>query len=154
MEAHTGLLYVRTEDNLPFAVSFSSLPTTTKAALPAPTSQEVGGSSCGRRLGSMQALDISSSRILMHSNSWSGLPAFPTTGNHSPSTSAIGIPTFSDNECVSRSGFSDGCDARVVGAISLDTTWSALFRALMVATIPVYVWQRRRAGQAEPFNIG
>ena len=35
---------------------------------------------------------------------------------------------LSDNECVSRSGFSDGCDARVVGTISLDTTWSALFR--------------------------
>ena len=34
---------------------------------------------------------------------------------------------LSDNECVSRSGFSDGCDARVVGTISLDTTWSALF---------------------------
>ena len=35
---------------------------------------------------------------------------------------------LSDNECVVRSGFSDGCDARVVGTISLDTTWSALFR--------------------------
>ena len=35
---------------------------------------------------------------------------------------------LSDNECVSRSGFSDGCDAGVVGTISLDTTWSALFR--------------------------
>ena len=35
---------------------------------------------------------------------------------------------LSDKECVSRSGFSDGCDARVVGTISLDTTWSALFR--------------------------
>jgi uncharacterized protein (TIGR02001 family) len=34
---------------------------------------------------------------------------------------------LSDNECVSRSGFADGCDARVVGTISLDTTWSALF---------------------------
>ena len=34
---------------------------------------------------------------------------------------------LSDNECVSRSGFTDGCDARVVGTISLDTTWSALF---------------------------
>jgi uncharacterized protein (TIGR02001 family) len=32
-----------------------------------------------------------------------------------------------DNECVVRSGFADGCDARVVGTISLDTTWSALF---------------------------
>jgi uncharacterized protein (TIGR02001 family) len=34
---------------------------------------------------------------------------------------------LSDNECVVRSGFRDGCDARVVGTISLDTTWSALF---------------------------
>lgn len=34
---------------------------------------------------------------------------------------------LSDNECVSRSGFRDGCDARVIGTISLDTTWSALF---------------------------
>ena len=34
---------------------------------------------------------------------------------------------LSADECVSRSGFSDGCDARVVGTISLDTTWSALF---------------------------
>jgi uncharacterized protein (TIGR02001 family) len=34
---------------------------------------------------------------------------------------------LSDDECVPRSGFSDGCDARVVGTISLDTTWSALF---------------------------
>ena len=32
-----------------------------------------------------------------------------------------------DDECVVRSGFADGCDARVVGTISLDTTWSALF---------------------------
>jgi uncharacterized protein (TIGR02001 family) len=32
-------------------------------------------------------------------------------------------------ECVVRSGFSDGCDARVVGTVSLDTTWSALFRS-------------------------
>jgi uncharacterized protein (TIGR02001 family) len=35
---------------------------------------------------------------------------------------------LTDTECVVRSGFSDGCDARVVGTISLDTTWSALFR--------------------------
>jgi uncharacterized protein (TIGR02001 family) len=34
-----------------------------------------------------------------------------------------------DNECVVRSGFRDGCDARVVGTISLDTTWSDLFGA-------------------------
>ena len=34
---------------------------------------------------------------------------------------------LSDDECVSRSGFRDGCDTRVVGTISLDTTWSALF---------------------------
>ena len=34
---------------------------------------------------------------------------------------------LSADECVVRSGFSDGCDARVVGTISLDTTWSALF---------------------------
>src|SRR4029079_941923 len=33
------------------------------------------------------------------------------------------------SECIVRSGFSDGCDARVVGTISLDTTWSALFRS-------------------------
>jgi uncharacterized protein (TIGR02001 family) len=31
------------------------------------------------------------------------------------------------DECIVRSGFRDGCDARVVGTISLDTTWSALF---------------------------
>ena len=34
---------------------------------------------------------------------------------------------LSDSACVVRSGFADGCDARVVGTISLDTTWSALF---------------------------
>ena len=34
---------------------------------------------------------------------------------------------LSDDDCVFRSGFADGCDARVVGTISLDTTWSALF---------------------------
>ena len=34
---------------------------------------------------------------------------------------------LSDTGCVFRSGFTDGCDARVVGTISLDTTWSALF---------------------------
>lgn len=34
---------------------------------------------------------------------------------------------LSDNACVVRSGFADGCDARVVGTISFDTTWSALF---------------------------
>jgi uncharacterized protein (TIGR02001 family) len=33
---------------------------------------------------------------------------------------------LSDSECVVRSGFSDGCDARVVGTISLDLAWSAL----------------------------
>jgi uncharacterized protein (TIGR02001 family) len=33
------------------------------------------------------------------------------------------------DECVVRSGFSDGCDARVVGTISFDTTWSDLFRS-------------------------
>jgi len=31
---------------------------------------------------------------------------------------------LSDRKCVVRSGFSDGCDARVVGTISLDLTWS------------------------------
>ncbi|HET9396570.1 MAG TPA: TorF family putative porin [Nitrospiraceae bacterium] len=34
---------------------------------------------------------------------------------------------LSDEECVVRSGFRSGCDARVVGTVSLDTTWSALF---------------------------
>jgi uncharacterized protein (TIGR02001 family) len=34
---------------------------------------------------------------------------------------------LNDDECVVRSGFRDGCDARVVGTISLDTTWSTLF---------------------------
>ena len=34
---------------------------------------------------------------------------------------------LSDNQCIVRSGYSDGCDARVVGTISFDTTWSALF---------------------------
>lgn len=33
---------------------------------------------------------------------------------------------LSGSECVVRSGFSDGCDARVVGTISLDLAWSAL----------------------------
>jgi uncharacterized protein (TIGR02001 family) len=33
---------------------------------------------------------------------------------------------LSDNECIARSGFTDGCDARVVGTISVDTSWSAL----------------------------
>src|SRR6476619_3409653 len=32
---------------------------------------------------------------------------------------------LSDDECVPRSGFSDGCDARVVETISLHNTWSA-----------------------------
>ena len=27
-------------------------------------------------------------------------------------------------------------------------------KIMLVLGIPVYVWQRRRAGQAEPFNIG
>lgn len=31
------------------------------------------------------------------------------------------------NECVIRSEFADGCDARVVGTVSFDTRWSALF---------------------------
>lgn len=31
---------------------------------------------------------------------------------------------LSNNACVARSGFSDGCDARVVGTISFDTTWT------------------------------
>jgi uncharacterized protein (TIGR02001 family) len=34
---------------------------------------------------------------------------------------------LNDNECLVRSGFRSGCDARVVGTISFDTTWSALF---------------------------
>ena len=36
---------------------------------------------------------------------------------------------LSADECVFRSGFRDGCDARVVGTVSLDTTWSTLFRS-------------------------
>jgi uncharacterized protein (TIGR02001 family) len=36
---------------------------------------------------------------------------------------------LSSSECVVRSGFSDGCDARVVGTISLDLTWSAFAKA-------------------------
>lgn len=32
-----------------------------------------------------------------------------------------------DDECVVRSGFRNGCDARVVGTVSFDTTWSDLF---------------------------
>jgi uncharacterized protein (TIGR02001 family) len=31
------------------------------------------------------------------------------------------------DECVVRSGFRNGCDARVVGTVSFDTTWSDLF---------------------------
>jgi uncharacterized protein (TIGR02001 family) len=34
---------------------------------------------------------------------------------------------LNDGACVVRSGFADGCDARVVGTISYDTTWSSLF---------------------------
>jgi uncharacterized protein (TIGR02001 family) len=34
---------------------------------------------------------------------------------------------LTDDHCVVRSGFEDGCDARVVGTISFDSTWSALF---------------------------
>jgi uncharacterized protein (TIGR02001 family) len=33
---------------------------------------------------------------------------------------------LSDDECAVRSGFGDGCDARVVGTVSLNTSWSAL----------------------------
>jgi uncharacterized protein (TIGR02001 family) len=35
---------------------------------------------------------------------------------------------LSDVACIVRSGFADGCEARVVGTISLDTTWSAFTR--------------------------
>ena len=38
----------------------------------------------------------------------------------------LGHEPFKADECVVRSGFSDGCDARVVGTISLDLTWSKL----------------------------
>ena len=34
---------------------------------------------------------------------------------------------LSEDECVVRSGFRDGCDARVVGTISWDTTWKDFF---------------------------
>jgi uncharacterized protein (TIGR02001 family) len=33
---------------------------------------------------------------------------------------------LSDNECVVRSGFADGCDARVIGTVSVDFSWSEL----------------------------
>jgi uncharacterized protein (TIGR02001 family) len=33
---------------------------------------------------------------------------------------------LSDGGCVVRSGFSDGCDARIVGTVFIDTAWSAL----------------------------
>jgi uncharacterized protein (TIGR02001 family) len=33
------------------------------------------------------------------------------------------------DECVFRSGFRGGCDTRVIGTVSLDTTWSVLFRS-------------------------
>jgi uncharacterized protein (TIGR02001 family) len=31
-----------------------------------------------------------------------------------------------EDECAVRSGFRDGCDARIVGTVSIDTSWSAL----------------------------
>jgi uncharacterized protein (TIGR02001 family) len=34
---------------------------------------------------------------------------------------------LSGSECVVRSGFADGCDARVVGTISINTSWSDTF---------------------------
>jgi hypothetical protein len=33
---------------------------------------------------------------------------------------------LSEDECESRSGASHGCDARVVGTVSFDTSWTAL----------------------------
>jgi len=41
---------------------------------------------------------------------------------------------LNENECVVRSGFRDGCDARVVGTISFDTTWSDLFSRQLAAS--------------------
>lgn len=35
---------------------------------------------------------------------------------------------LSGEECIVRSGFSDGCDARIFGSLSFDTTWSDLAR--------------------------
>ena len=35
-----------------------------------------------------------------------------------------------DDECAVRSGFEDGCDARIVGTVSIDTSWSALKKLL------------------------
>jgi uncharacterized protein (TIGR02001 family) len=32
-----------------------------------------------------------------------------------------------DDECLVRSGFADGCDARVVGTVSIGTSWSDIF---------------------------
>ena len=31
-----------------------------------------------------------------------------------------------EDECLARSGFANGCDARIVGTISVDTAWSEL----------------------------
>jgi uncharacterized protein (TIGR02001 family) len=36
---------------------------------------------------------------------------------------------LSGSQCVVRSGFADGCDARVVGTVSFDTSWSDLSKA-------------------------
>ena len=33
---------------------------------------------------------------------------------------------LSDDGCIARSGFADGCDSRVVATISFDTSWSAV----------------------------
>ena len=33
---------------------------------------------------------------------------------------------LSEDDCVGRSGFGDGCDARIVGTVSVDTSWSSL----------------------------
>ena len=41
---------------------------------------------------------------------------------------------LSDNACIAQSGFADGCDGRVVAAISLDLAWSALRGHLHGAT--------------------
>ena len=113
--------------SLPFAGSFSSLPTTIKAALPAPASQGGAG----------QAVENSGVYA------GAGYQFFEDPNAFEQFVWTAGVSLYwksftfdvrywdtdlSANECVFRSGFSDGCDARVVGTISLDTTWSALFR--------------------------
>ena len=81
---------------------------------------------CRRSSSCREPWDISFSRTLQPSSNWLGTSDFSYTWKALTLEARYWDTDLSDDECVVRSGFSNGCDARIVGTVSVDTTWRTL----------------------------